>query len=151
MKCNAKIINYGIATTKEGLPCVVINFKVKKGENDYVDMMWQGSLKEGRAQEITIDALITCGLRSGDLASLSRNTGLDKEKVVSVVIEKKEYNGRTFDEIKWINEVYEGKEMLAEKDAVQKLSGLNLSGSIMARLIELGKIKKEIQIDEIPF
>jgi hypothetical protein len=149
----AKIINYGVSLTKDNDPCIIVNFKTKVSETDYVDMMWQGPLKEGRAREITIDALIALGLRDGNLNSIARNAGLDKEKTVELSIEDEYYNGKSFKKIKWINEVGTGaKQLLAANDAVLKLAGLNLEGDVLFRLQEKGLAKKAgPYLDEIPF
>ena len=145
----AKIINYGIGETKAKELAVIINFKVKKTEGDYTDMMWQGSLKEGRAREITLDALLVCGLSDNNLERVAKGDGLDKEKVVQVTIEQEEYNGKMYDRIRWINEVGSGqKEMLAASDAILRLKGLSLEANIMERKSKNGKPSKQ---DEIPF
>lgn len=135
----AKVINCGITSSKDGNPQVTINLKLlmNEGAPDQTtqDMMWSGSLKEGRAQEITLDAVLVCGYKENNLNLLAEGKGLDLEKVVQVTVESESYNGRDTLKIKWINEVGSGasKEFMAKNDAILKLTGLKIEGSLMER------------------
>lgn len=62
-KYTAKIKDYGIGSTKAGEPKAMILFTFKDQNGAEKELTWSGSLKEGRAREITIDALLTCGLK----------------------------------------------------------------------------------------
>lgn len=147
---SAKIKGYGIGTYKDGSPKVMILFSFKDADEKQQELTWAGSLKEGRAREITIDALLVCGLRGEDIKALAGGveTGLlSTENDVSIVIEHEEYEGKTYARIKWVNPAGGGafkKSTIAE---VQKMAGLDLKTDVLARRKETG-ISED---DNLPF
>lgn len=99
----AKVIDYGLGETKGGEPQVLVQFKL---EGDGSEITWFGSLKEGRASEITIDALLVMGFSGGDLLTLEGGAGsgvLDEKKSVSITVEAEEYQGKTQHKVRWVN------------------------------------------------
>lgn len=144
----AKPTVYGVGSTKDGNPNAVVNFKVlideKTGETR--DFMWTGSLKEGRAMEITLDALLVLGYVENDLSLFAQGKGLNSTDAVQVTIENEEYNGKTFPRIKWVNAIGSGnKELMAASDAILKLGGLNIQASMMERRMKLGLTKPAME------
>lgn len=131
----AKVIDYGLSETKAGDPQVRVRFKL---DGDGSEITWFGSLKEGKAQEITVDALLVMGFTGSDLTALEGGSGskvLNEEKSVSIVVEAETYNGKTTSKVKWVNSIDGGAKKL---DPSKKSSLKNLGGLVMARRKELG-------------
>ncbi len=145
----AKIIDYGIGTTKAGDPTVVVKF----GWGTY-SMIWNGSLKPGKAQEITIKALLRMGLKDDDkLENLADGTDsglLDLEKDVELDVQMDTYDGKTRPKIAWINEVGGGKfkNAMAKDEFKTKLGGLDIRNNLKAIRHEMGITEG---ISKIPF
>lgn len=136
-RINVKVFDYGISTTKEGLPQVAVLFRDGEGR----DYRWNGTLKPGRGQELTLDALIVMGLRSDNLADLAKGAEsglLDREKEVQLTVGDEEYQGVVRRKVKWVNEVGGGgfAQRLSETDAAAKMASLNLSAAFKAKLAE---------------
>jgi hypothetical protein len=55
-----KILDYGVTTTKNGVPQAAIKFGLKTPEGDRV-LTWYGGFS-GESTKWTIKALLTCGL-----------------------------------------------------------------------------------------
>lgn len=131
-----KILDYGIGETKMGNPQIFVKFKI--GEKS---LTWFGSLSE-KAIEITGKALIACGFKGTDLSVLAdglNSNALDLDKTLSLVVENEEYKGKTYTKIKWVNELNSGAtEKLNKAGAVQKLSGMNLTGKMIQLQQEMG-------------
>ena len=144
---SAKVIDYGLGETKNGDPQVKIRFKL---DGDGSEITWFGSLKEGRAREITIDALLVCGMVGDDLNDLSGGAGsgiLNEKKSVSIVVEDEEYNGKTTTKVKWINDIDGGGRSLApDKKPLLK----SMKGDILARRAQRGKVDSKDN-EELPF
>ena len=102
-----RILDYGIGVTKEGNPQAVILFAFSDAMDNRHEMTWYGTLKEGRGREITIDALLVCGLRGNNLETLAdgvQGHALDAGREVQLTIEyQKDQNGREHPRVKWIN------------------------------------------------
>lgn len=133
-----KVLDYGIGKTKDGEPNIMLMFGFKDSSGVDQDLIWRGSLKEGKAREITIDALLILGLVGNDLSLLAHGNGsgvLNQEKEVQLVVEHETYNGKTFAKVRYINEVGGGafKEKMGKDEAITKLGGLNLGGDVFAR------------------
>lgn len=151
MKYTARIKDYGIGTTKAGDPKAMVMFTFKDENGTSVDMTWSGSLREGRAREITIDALLVCGLKGNDLSKLAQGAEsgvLDLNRDLSITVEEEEYNGKTYKKIKWINAPGGAGFRDIDPSTVKKLTGMNLSGDVEARRKQSG-IKDKV--DEVPF
>lgn len=146
-KYTAKIKDYGIGTTKEGQPkaMIIFTFKDEKGLDQ--ELVWSGSFKEGKAREITIDALLTCGLKGDNPLAMvgGIETGiLNADQEVQIQVKNELYNDKTYSKIAWINKL--GGRMFQDKVDVQKFAGLNLKADVVARRKETG-----IKDDGVPF
>ena len=141
-----KITDYGITETKAGLPQVTVSFQAlvpaTETEPEHKkSVTWYGSLKEGRAQEITIDALITMGYTSKSFTEISGGEGLNKDDEYSLTISTGPNNeGKTVTTVNWINPLGGGamKNNLAKEDAVKKIKGMNLDAALAMRMNEKG-------------
>lgn len=157
----AKIINYGVSLTKNNEPQVVVNFRVNETTTKTKDMIWFGTLKEGRGKEITIDALIAMGFTDNNLDRVAGGEGLNKEKEVQVTIEAEaDDKGKMVSRIKWVNAVGGGymNKLLTKEDAIKRLRTMNLEASIMERKMNAGILNKPAgqtqtpePTEEIPF
>jgi len=133
----AHVESWGVRETKSGGHQVFVKFDLGP--------MWFGSLNEGRAREITLEALVTMGFRGDDLSSLVKDDAcLDKYKTVAIVVSYKTVDGKDEPQLNvdWVNEVDGGsvKGSLDEKSAIVALSGLKVKG-------DLAHIRKEKGID----
>lgn len=140
---SAKVKDYGISDSKAGKPLIMILFEVQDGVGGTREMIYRGSLNEGKAREMTFDALMVCGLKGDDISLVAHGApgnALDSEKTVSVVIQNEEYEGKTYSKIAFVNEP--GGAAFQKKmdagDAVTKLAGMNLKNEFAARRIEKG-------------
>ena len=160
-KYEARVCDYGIKATKAGDPAVVVRFKTETFEYN-----WQGTLKEGRGREITIDALLVCGLSTDDLTQLADGVDskvLDTEKLVSITVEleRNTNDGKDYPKIAWVNELGGGgfKNEMTKEQAVAKMSGMNLKADVLKRRQEKGVTKPAASraanggqpLDAIPF
>ncbi len=87
----AKIMDYGIKTTKAGDPAPTIAFSVILPDGGNERVFWQGSFKSEVSTDIALKALISCGLERGeDLPSLAKGIEsglLDTDTLVQVKVE----------------------------------------------------------------
>lgn len=140
----AIVTNWGITETQAGLPQVVVSFDVKAKEG-MKPMSWFGSLKEGKAREITIDALLTCGFSGDDVADIAKSVegkALELGREVSVTVgTEADLEGKDRQRIRWVNPIGGGafRNKISHGDAVSKLKGMNLKGEILARRQQRGK------------
>lgn len=139
----ASILDYGIGETKAGYPQVMIRFGFTDKDGHLHEMNWYGSLKEGKAQEITCKALLACGMKGNDLNALTdgvpSNT-LDCSTNVRITIEEepKEDGTGSRMKIRWINPLGGLTKKLTKSEANVKLGALNLKGVMMAARAETG-------------
>lgn len=153
-KYHAVVLDYGVSTSKAGLP--VVNVKFGFGEHT---LMWSGSLKDGKAMEMTVKTLITLGLSSVDrmheLTDGAKSGLLDTAKEFEIDVQTETYEGKTFLKIKWVNDI--GFRNLMTKEAFKAaLATMNIRGSFMLakeNLAMRGSARKSDAqaIDEIPF
>ncbi len=137
----AKVIDYGIGETKAGLPQVLVMFEFKDSDGVQQQMVWYGTLKEGKGRDITIDSLLVCGFRGNDIEVLAEGIGngaLDTEKEVQLTIgEEPDQNGKMRTRIQWVNAPGGSafREKLSKQETVSKFQGLNLNlkADVMAR------------------
>lgn len=113
-----------------------------------IGLTWFGSLAEGRAREITLEALVTMGFQGDDLSDLLKypENALDKNRDLRLVVEyEPDGNGEPKPRIRWVNDVNGGKfkNQLGEVDALKALSGLKVKGDLM-------KIRKDRGLDNEP-
>lgn len=139
MIAKGKAKSIGIIEGKSA-PMVQVIFDV-----DGTEMKWAGSLADGRAREITADALIV--LEFTNLNDICNGKGINFNKVVNLTIEEEEYNGKMYPKIRWINEENR-KETLASSDAIMKVKGIGLDALIMSRR---GPVKPSFSSEDIPF
>jgi hypothetical protein len=136
----ATILNHAISETKGGDPQAAVTFSFEADGKSHT-MTWFGSFKEGKAREITIKALLTCGLKGNNPAG-----ELDIGKEVSIVVEDEVgQDGKTRTRIRWVNPIGGVKNVMPADAAKAKLS--DLVGAVMAAR-EDHKIPDS---DEIPF
>jgi hypothetical protein len=128
----ARPTDWGLSKTKTGDPQAFVTFEF--GEHK---LTWFGSLKEGRAQEITIDALLTCGMSSNNIEDLAKNDSglLDTTKDVQIVVVHEEWNEKVQVKIKWVNPVGGG---IKKADASEFKNLKSLKGAVLARRKETG-------------
>lgn len=159
-KYTAKVLDYGISGTKAGDPQVSVKFGFGSQS-----MIWNGTLKQGKGQEITLKSLIVLGLTNpdkiADLADGLKGNTLDLTKEVEIDIQPDTYEGNTTLKIKWINEP--GLNFLMGKeDFKQKIASMNLKttfayvkqqiGQPRKKPMEGGGLAADAQlIDTIPF
>jgi len=135
-----RVVNYGIKETKNGDPEPVIVFQVPvNGKNRSI--YWRGSLKEGKAREITIEALLVCGLSTkflGEMADGPKSNALDTEKDIQLtVINETNDDGKTYAKVQYVNEVGGMlRNILSRQEAVTKISTLK---SLAADIADLAK------------
>lgn len=155
-KFTAKIVDYAIRSTKNGDPEPTIRFRW-----DDHEWNWRGSLKEGKAREITLKALFACGFSGDDLSILAEGVvsgalDTDKELLLSVAIELGQ-DGKEYPVIKSINEIgWQGfQDTMDRGEAIRKMAGMNLKGEIAAlkKSIPAATQKKTnvISVNDIPF
>lgn len=97
-----KIIDYKISLSHAGFPMIEMIFKCEDGKI----LTWRGSLKPGKAQEITLDVILRCGFKAKDpmlLGAGPTSKLLDMEKSLELKIEQQEWNGKMKDKISWIS------------------------------------------------
>lgn len=135
------LIQHAISETRNGDPQAVVKFSVDADGPQQIT--WYGSFKPGKAQEITIKALLTCGLRDNNPAG-----PLEIGKEVSLVIDvEKGDDNKERNKVLWINSLGEIKKVIPADMAKAKLS--SLEGAVM---MARNKIAPSFNTDdEIPF
>jgi hypothetical protein len=137
----ATIISHAISETKNGAPQAAVTFSVE-ADGKSQTMTWFGSFKEGKAQEITIKALLVCGLKGNNPAG-----PLDIGREVSIVVEdEKGEDGKVRSKIRWVNAIGGVKNVIPQDMAQAKLE--SLMGAVMAARQEHNVPDGD---DEIPF
>jgi hypothetical protein len=139
----ATILSHAISETKGGNPQAAVTFSLTDKNQKPHTMTWFGSFKEGKALDITLKALITCGLKGNNPSG-----HLEIGKEVSIVIEHEDdMDGKTHAKVKWINQLGEIRNVIPQDLAKNKLA--HLEGAVMlARSKGNGKASDS---DEIPF
>lgn len=155
-KYAAKIVDYGVSTTKSGEPTIVIRFGW-----DNKSLIWNGSLKDGKAQEITLKTLVRLGLSDDDkienLADGIESGLLDTKQEFEIDVQMDTYEGKTRPRIAWVNLIGgSGFRHSMNKDEFKvKIGGMNLKGSIKALRKELGMAPRSESITlpdmDLPF
>lgn len=142
----AKIVDYAITETKAGLAQVSVRFEF----DGTSQMAWYGSLKEGRAQEITIEALRECGFSgetNEDFAKIGlgpKGGALDTAREIDITLDNQiAPDGATALKITRVG----GSGFRALDIETVKAKLPNLAES----LFKIKAKKKESVSDEIPF
>ncbi len=133
----AKIVDYGVGTTKNGDPMAMVRFAFYDDDGDSHQMNWYGTFKHPKAAEISCEALAVCGLTTNTPADLAKGTGsgvLDENRTVSITLKNEEYNGEMRTKIAYINPPGGAgfRDAMEHPDAVKAFSGLNLGGVVAA-------------------
>jgi hypothetical protein len=130
----ARIVNYGIGTTKAGDPQAMILFEYTDQEGQPHEVTWYGTFKEGKGQEITLKALLTCGFKGNDPSALTEGVegkALDHDRIVKITIkEETSQDGKKFMRIRWINEHNRELKSMDRSAAKVKLGAMNLAGQL---------------------
>lgn len=136
----AKIISHSITETKDGNPQASVTFSFE-ADGKPQSMTWFGSFKEGKAREITVKALLVCGLKGNNPAG-----SLDIGREVSIVVEDDEgQDGKMRSRIRWVNALGGSRNVIPQDMAKSKLA--DLEGAVMAARQATG-IE---DTDDIPF
>lgn len=154
---NAKILNYGVKQTKSGDAAPTIKFAV--GSNP---VFWQGSWKEGKPREISLEALITCGFKKESVRDLYKfadglDSGLlDISKEVNVTVEHETFDGKTYPRVSWINQAgAAGKFKNAIDSGTTKMliKGMGIEADMMAMYQSIAEPVKAVAAasEDIPF
>jgi hypothetical protein len=165
-KYQGKIVDYRIQKTKKEEPEPNIEFKVKDLQGNFSKIFWRGSLNNETGIEITLKALMACGLQNPDdiykMADGVKSGVLDTDKILSVTVVHETYNGNTKAIVKWVNDPEEEAARAAEysmdaNTAKKMLGSIGLRGRFNA--IKSGESTKSAQpnqmkhssLDDIPF
>jgi hypothetical protein len=148
-----KIQDYGISLTKANSAQVTVNFKNTE-TNESIN--WWGSLKEGKAREITIKNLFLMGFSGDDIAQIASGIeggALNHIQEYELVIEEHEHEGKKSKRVKFINLPGSGgiKNKLDETSAKDALKALNLKGDVLALKKEMGVTESEKPKEDVPF
>jgi hypothetical protein len=138
-----RIIDYSITSTKAGDPQVTILFGIDPADGGHYELQWNGSLKEGKAREITFKALKACGLRGYDIEPLADGVtsgALDTDATVNLVVEYETNpdSGKQYPRIRWINRAASIQNKFSRNEVKIKLGALNLKGDFMRIAQEQG-------------
>lgn len=155
----ARVIDYGVGSTKAGLPQVEIKFGFMV-DGQPTTMYYFGGFGE-KSLKHTVKALAVCGF-TGDEVGLSDSTSgaLDMSKDVLLVVSDNEYNGTVNSRIQWINEIDGGgsaRAKLTKEEVRSKLATVNIKGQLAAIRAEMGlnlaKPKAAVKADDsdLPF
>lgn len=121
----AKVLSHAITETKAGEPQATITLQLEL-DGKKASLVWFGSFKEGKAREITVKALLTCGL-------VGNNPGgaLEIGKEVMITVDNEtDQAGRVRTRIKWINPLSIVRNVIPKELAAAKLAVLE--GFVMA-------------------
>lgn len=148
-KQTARIIDYGILENRSANASVFIKFEFASKET----LTWFGSLKEGKAAEITINTLLECGFDGDDLNVLAEGIAcsalITDEDIDVDVREEADTDGRIRRKIKYVGSQKEIPRITKEKARTL------ISANISMQLREIKKSKKPKEKKdpnfEIPF
>lgn len=136
-----KVFTHAITETKAGDPQAAVTFTIDD-EGKQKSLTWFGSFKSPKASEITIKALIACGLKGNNPAG-----DLEIGKEVQLVVEEEEgQDGKLRTRIRWVNPVGGAASMKKVDPAAAKAKLSSLEGAVMAARQATG-----INDEEIPF
>jgi hypothetical protein len=163
----ARIKSYGVGKPKanDKRPPVFVEFELDDPSGERGTIYWWGNmgdksnpLAKKHPYEVTIDSLLTLGLRGNDPYALAENAEgiLDNTKSYQLVIEDHEYNGNRSFRVKYINDPSQGgvKEALSHQEA-KALAGYNFAGVVAAakkeKKIVDAPVTQNTNTDDIPF
>jgi hypothetical protein len=141
----ATLTDYGMQLTKAGLPMVKCKFRLKD-TNEAV--YWSGSFNEGKAQEITLETLVTTfGFEGNDPSVLYdglESRALNTTREYEITVEK---NDAGYFNVKsvWIPGSEHSHNKNSKDEIVHAFKGLNV-GATLAQIRN-----KKSKTDNIPF
>jgi hypothetical protein len=144
----AKITNYGVTTSQKGAPQIEVVFAIDGGGF----FTWFGGLGSAKQQEYTAKTLMTLGANAGniDKAEGGMPSGvLDTKKVFELVIESKEYNGKSYLQIKYINDP--SSPGVSQKVYLSGTGALSVLKGAAAQIAAMNGTKTQAQTDTVPF
>lgn len=143
----AKIISYMLSESKNGHPQVMVQFKeVTTGWEKW----WYGSLKAGKAFEITMENLRTLGLQRGNEDALAKGYGahaLDEESDHKVRIKHETYEGKERDVLTILSPI-KAKSMAP---TMQKSIMSAIKADMLANAPTAPKQKAKVDSEDLPF
>lgn len=99
----AKIKNYGLVEVEKFNGAVKVQIQFDNG-------LWYESFllkQDGAPNVATVKTLITCGFKGQDPMELIKGPGsgvLNEQKEFDLEIEQTEWNGKTYQKVKWVND-----------------------------------------------
>lgn len=142
----ARIVGYGVGKPKEAgqRPSIFVQFRLTETEEE---IYWWGNMTDGKADakkkpyEITIDSLLTMGLKGSDPYAVA--DGLDSDVLnadrdYQLVLEDHEWNGKKSIRVKFINLPGKGVTDVLSSQEARAMAGYNFAADVMARRQELG-------------
>lgn len=141
----AKVKDYGISATQNDDPQVFVVFDVDF-EDSRASMTWYGSLKAGKAREITLKALLALKFRESSLDILvdgPAGGGIEVGQEARVTTEENTFNEKTTVKIAWVNSAESQVKRLESSSARAKLAQLNLDG-------DFAKLKAQAGVSDEP-
>lgn len=158
----AKLTDAGLIISQAGNPLLALVFDLfDEDDNKIKPLTYRGNLAhddadvQNKMQEIAGETLFTIGLVDpavGDDLNLLNEADdpvtqyFDAERVVYVVVEHNEYEGKTYERIKYINRNPGGGGLkkAAREETIEKMKGVKLGGYFKAAQKKAGE-------DDVPF
>jgi len=161
----AKIKNYAVRPVKSGesagMPAPTIAFSISPGSGlPEETVFWQGSFKEGKPRQFSIEALFHCGLVNphsfADIADGPAGGALDMDRVVSVTVEHETgTDGKPHPRVKWINPQGGAafQNAMTKNEFAYFVGTLGLQGELVAVAQKYGvqPERKKESVNDIPF
>lgn len=143
----ARVINYRLEKSTNGYLQVKVTFKLV-GDGSELD--WYGTFKEGKAAEIAIKSVLTCGFKKDTpLSQLDNGAGsgvLDETRIVNLQVEHEEYpvgSGEKKAKVAWVNSL-DGRMKKINESEKASLSQFD-------QMVGAMRIKMGIKDEEMPF
>jgi hypothetical protein len=148
----AHLKDYAIKISQYGDPYVNACFSIKV-DNGTQDVWWNGSFREGKAREITLESLMVLGLSSpnmlGKLSLGARGGALDTNKTVYLKIDSEVYNDKTQYKVRFINES-QIKSGMDQNDFASWAFEAGLQADFMAVATKSNRVVKETDYSKVP-
>lgn len=151
---NAKVCAYGMRKTMSGEPSPVIAFLVQDESGMDHKVFWQGYLTSAKAQQVTVKALATCGMRSPEdihrFAEGLSSGVLDLDREVNITVELETKGDKTYPRVTWINPPSDGQQtgeinfLVEPEEATRLLAAVDLSGVWEKHASKLAEQKTDI-------
>jgi len=161
---DAVIANYAIRKTKAGDPAPTIAFLVQDKEGRQHKVFWQSGLNSDKGREITLKALLVCGLENpADLALMARGPEsgvLNMQQPVSVTIEHEadqQDPTKIYPRVRWVNAIGEQgsgemRNTIEEDEARMLLASLPIGATFYEIKQRMKPVSaKNTALPDIPF